>query len=160
MCKADPRKLNDLKLVYEETLGKPLIISDCSGCISDAITELSIVLDKINNPQKYKKMSEQQSKYKLKPNTIIDLTYSTGEYVTNSNVTDEKMIELIKKNPAYLNFLEEYPEDEVEELLKKPEEKKIKEKKAAPKDEKKEAPKTDSKTEKKSEPGDVRVVKK
>lgn len=125
-CQQDKSKLRDLLNVYLKVFGENLKVS-CGNCIGDGIIRLQIELRKynLNDNLKQKIMSEQKRKYVMNPGSIIDMTYSTGEYHTPDNMTDEKARKLIAKNPVYLKWFVEYPKDEVDIILGKTDPKKI-----------------------------------
>ena len=111
--KADTGLRARIKEIYQLAFGEKLVIS-CGNCIGDALIRFKILVKKqhlIND------INMNESKYKLKPNTVIDLSYSTGGYVTNANLTDDKARELLERNFAYLKFFDEYPKDEVDKIL-------------------------------------------
>lgn len=132
-CQRDNYKLQDLLKVYLKVFGENLKTS-CGSCIDDGIIRLQIELRKynLNNKLKQEIMEEQERKYVMTPNSVIDMAYSTGEYFTPNNMTDEKARKLIKRNPAYLKWFVKYPKDEVAKLIGKKEEPKKEEPKVKP----------------------------
>ena len=160
-CQRDESKLRDLLNIYLKVFGDNLKTS-CGNCIGDGIIRLQIELKKynLNNNLKQKIMSEEKRKYVMKPGSVIDFAFSTGEYITPDNITDKKARALIAKNPAYLKWFVEYPKDEVDKMLSertdaaKKAEKAIADKAVADKKEKEEAtgkmtPKKDEESEEK-----------
>ncbi|MBA7500905.1 hypothetical protein ES704_03667 [subsurface metagenome] len=128
-CQRDKSKLRDLLNVYLKVFGE-ILKTSCGNCIGDGIIKLQIELRKYNLTNKIKQeiMAKEERKYVMTPNSIIDMAYSTGEYFTSDNMTDEKARKLIKKNPVYLKWFDKYPKDEVDKILGKsevPEKKKI-----------------------------------
>lgn len=125
-CQQDKSKLRDLLNVYLKVFGENLKTS-CGNCIGDGIIRLQIELKKynLNDNLKQKIMAEEKRKYVMNPGSVIDMTYSSGDYFTPDNITDEKARKLIAKNPVYLKWFIKYPEDEVAEILAKTDPKKI-----------------------------------
>jgi len=119
-CRRDDSKLRDLLNVYLKVFGDNLKTS-CGNCIGDGILRLQIELRKynLNDKLKQKIMEEEKRKYVMNPGSIIDMAFSTGEYHTPDNMTDEKARKLIAKNPVYLKWFVKYPKDEVIKIIGK-----------------------------------------
>jgi hypothetical protein len=125
-CQRDKSKLRDLLNVYLKVFGENLKTS-CGNCIGDGIIRLQIELRKYNLTNKLKQeiMAEEKRKYVMKPGSVIDMAFSTGEYHTPDNITDKKARQLIARNPAYLKWFVKYPKDEVDKILAKTDPEKI-----------------------------------
>lgn len=119
-CQRDKSKLRDLLNIYLKVFEENLKTS-CGNCIGDGIIRLQIELKKYNLSNKLKQeiMAEEKRKYVMKPGSVIDMAFSTGEYITPDNITDEKARGLIKRNTAYLKWFTKYPKDEVAKLIGK-----------------------------------------
>lgn len=119
-CQRDESKLRDLLNIYLKVFGDNLKTS-CGNCIGDGIIRLQVELKKynLNNKLKQKIMSEEKRKYVMKPGSVIDMAFSTGEYHTPDNMTDEKARKLIARKPVYLNWFVKYPKDEVIKIIGK-----------------------------------------
>lgn len=126
-CQRDKSKLRDLLDVYLKVFGDNLKTS-CGNCIGDGIIRLQIELRKYNLTDKIKQkiMTKEIRKYVMKPGSVIDMAFSSGEYHTPDNMTDEKARKLIKRNLAYLKWFVKYPKDEVDIILGKTDPEKIK----------------------------------
>jgi len=119
-CQRDESKLRDLLNVYLKVFEENLKTS-CGNCIGDSIIRLQIELRKYNLTNKIKQeiMSKEKREYVMKPGSVIDMVFSTGEYHTPDNMTDAKARKLISRNPAYFKLFIKYPKDEVDKILDK-----------------------------------------
>jgi len=113
-CMGDRCKLSDLIAVYESVFNAHLSVS-CSNCISDGILRLQLEIRKFKNKEIMEKQKE--NAFIMKPNTIIDMTYSTGEVYIPQNMTDKIAVKLLKLNSAYLTRFSKYPKDKVIEII-------------------------------------------
>jgi len=146
-CQRDKSKLRDLINVYSKVFGEVLKTS-CGSCIGDGIIRLQIELRKYNLSNKIKQeiMEKEKRKYVMKPGSVIDMAFSTGEYHTPDNMTDEKAEKLISRNPAYLKWFVKYPKDEVDKIIAETDPEKIAANKKAEEEEKAEKEKQERAT--------------
>ena len=96
-----------------------LLRSKNCGCLED----LFIMLKSLNNNKINQKQQQMENQFKLAEGKMIHLD---GTFYTNSNLTDEKAIEIIKRFPSHSKTFSEKPSDWEDVVAGKKAEKKTK----------------------------------
>ena len=107
----DDLLLRELGRVYFSIFNEKLVLS-CNNCIDDALWRIKHFL-KHNKNKKTKIMEEQL--FKLKEGLVLYVR-TWHKHITNSNLTNQVAIDLLKLNNRNINNFEKYP-DNWKELL-------------------------------------------
>lgn len=90
-----------------EKVGSPLNRSLNCGCIDDLFIVLKLIIKQNKKP--LENMNKEQSKFRIKNDGMIQC--HGIEPITNDNLTDEKAVELLKKNKKHISNFDVYPKD-------------------------------------------------
>ena len=103
--KSDIKKQEKLQKVYYDIFGEYLTIS-CGGCIQDAIFRINYYIKKQNTMKEETKSVH----FKLKDNVVL-YVHAIGVHITNSNLTDDLAVRILKLNRKNLGHFAVYPQD-------------------------------------------------
>lgn len=102
----------EIEGLYPEVLGKTFKKTSCNDCYRDAVFEMYAYLKKNG------KMKE-KSIYGLKNGVLLQMTFGSGEFYTNANLTDEAAERFLQANPDKANFFSVIPDDWEERVKKR-----------------------------------------
>lgn len=95
---------SDIESMYTEVLDKKFIKTSCNDCYKDAVFEIYAYLKK-NGKMKEKTV------YRLKNGVLLQMGFGSGEFFTNSNLTDEAAEKYLAEHPENINFFAVFPDD-------------------------------------------------
>lgn len=102
----------EIELLYSVVLDKVFVRTSCNDCYRDAVYEMYVYL-KRNGKMKEKTI------YKLKNGVLLQMSFGSGEFYTNANLTDEVAEKYLAKYPEHIRFFAVYPDDWEERIAKK-----------------------------------------
>lgn len=95
---------DEIESLYREVLDKKFVKTSCNDCYKDAVFEMYSYLKK-NGKMKEKTV------YRLKNGVLLQMGFGSGEFYTNSNLTDEAAEKYLSAHPENINFFAVYPDD-------------------------------------------------
>lgn len=102
----------EIEGLYPEVLGKTFKKTSCNDCYRDAVFEMYAYLKK-NGKMKEKTI------YGLKNGVLLQMSFGSGEFYTNANLTDEAAERFLQANPDKANFFSVIPDDWEERVKKR-----------------------------------------
>ena len=94
----------EIEGLYPEVLGKTFKKTSCNDCYRDAVFEMYAYFKK-NGKMKEKTI------YGLKNGVLLQMSFGSGEFYTNANLTDEAAERFLQANPDKANFFSVIPDD-------------------------------------------------
>lgn len=105
-----PSEKDEIRKLYEITLGKKFRATTCQQCYHDAVIEIALYLRKNDELME----TIRPKNYELRNGFIIHATeFHNGAIFTNANLTDEIAAEYLEKYPNKARFFSRIPEKPV-----------------------------------------------
>lgn len=108
---------SEIESLYLDVLDKRFVKTSCNDCYKDAVFEMYSYLKKNG------KMKE-KTRYRLKNGVLLQMGFGSGEFYTNSTLTDEVAERYLAKYPERINYFAVFPEDWKERINPKEKKKK------------------------------------